>query len=1016
MKWISAAGLFVTLSILPAMPRDATPLQAMSRDVLPLQAMQQEELPLPDSVIRERVIRRADSLFNGGWWAGATGFLKLDSTRIRSVEISEREESINIHTDRQLVYAPVRESLIDSFASLIRQVLPLSHREYSIRLYSGGKNLRYYIPNYHRSDDRDRDRERSPWKWRRRSEPLAVNLSKEQPEDPLLSNINIALWHSHGWYYEPSLHRWEWQRARIFQTVEDLYPMAYTLPFLVPMLENAGATVLLPRERDWQKNGVVVDNNGSSGGSLYIGAEAAAESADSSGFAMGQPPYVDENPFRLGTYSVMECERDPTAAVQWIPEIPETGDYAVYVSYHASDDRATDARYRVHHSGGITEFAVNQQMGGGTWVYLGKFRFPAGIHPGQAKVVLTNQSRRRRNTVSADAVRFGGGMGQISRNGLTSNRPAYQEAARYYLQYAGFPDTLVWKLNDNNDYNDDYQSRGEWVNYLMGAPSGPSADRNARGLGIPVDLSLGFHTDAGITSGDTVIGTLGIYSTTFGGGYFPGGLSRMASRDLTDLVQTSIVEDLRAAYDPAWTRRAMWDRGYSEAYRPNVPAMLLELFSHQNFIDMRFGQEPQFRFDVSRAIYKGILSFLHAQYGIEEVVQPLPVDHFSAEVSGDTAILLRWKPRADPLEPTATASSYRIYTRINEQGAGNGRLVNDTFYILEDPVPDSIYSFRVTALNRGGESFSSEELSACIRSGSGGTLLVVCGFDRTGGPAWFNDTRYAGFMDIVDQGVPDGVDLHTVGSQYDFLKSSPWLDDDSPGHGASYADLESEVIPGNSFDFSFMHGRSIRNAGYSFSSVSDESVTAGIVSLDPYPVVDYLTGEERTVYLPKNDTVPRFRVWPPELLDRLQQYLSEGGRLLVSGAHIASDMHENNQDTVIGRSLKFQWRTGNASRTGRFYFMDPRFAPVQETFSFNTGIDPEQYTVEGADALEPFDTTAVTLIRYRENNMSAGVATGGGEGGVVALGFPFESIRGEKDRDLIMKKLIRYLMKTEEYE
>ena len=31
------------------------------------------------------------------------------------------------------------------------------------------------------------------------------------------------------------------------------------------------------------------------------------------------------------------------------------------------------------------------------------------------------------------------------------------------------------------------------LTYLVGAPSGPSADRNDRGLGIPVDLAFAFH-------------------------------------------------------------------------------------------------------------------------------------------------------------------------------------------------------------------------------------------------------------------------------------------------------------------------------------------------------------------------------------------------------------------------------------------------------------------------------------------------------------------------------------------
>ena len=32
------------------------------------------------------------------------------------------------------------------------------------------------------------------------------------------------------------------------------------------------------------------------------------------------------------------------------------------------------------------------------------------------------------------------------------------------------------------------------------------------GKGIPVDLSLGFHSDAGITPNDSIVGTLAIYT------------------------------------------------------------------------------------------------------------------------------------------------------------------------------------------------------------------------------------------------------------------------------------------------------------------------------------------------------------------------------------------------------------------------------------------------------------------------------------------------------------------------
>ena len=81
----------------------------------------------------------------------------------------------------------------------------------------------------------------------------------------------------------------------------------------------------------------------------------------------------------------------------------------------------------------------------------------------------------------------------------------------------------------------------------------------------------------------------------------------------------------------------MWDKAYFEAHVPEVPAMLLELLSHQNFADMRYGLDPRFRFTVSRAIYKGILRFLAFQYKQDCVIQPLPVDHFGSHSRGGTA-------------------------------------------------------------------------------------------------------------------------------------------------------------------------------------------------------------------------------------------------------------------------------------------------------------------------------------------------------------------------------------------
>lgn len=49
-----------------------------------------------------------------------------------------------------------------------------------------------------------------------------------------------------------------------------------------------------------------------------------------------------------------------------------------------------------------------------------------------------------------------------------SGYPRFTEGARYWLQYAGFPDTVYTQSKGVNDYTDDYKSRGVWVNYSGG--------------------------------------------------------------------------------------------------------------------------------------------------------------------------------------------------------------------------------------------------------------------------------------------------------------------------------------------------------------------------------------------------------------------------------------------------------------------------------------------------------------------------------------------------------------------
>lgn len=973
------------------------------------------------------------------WENPHTQWNHVGTIKIDSFYIIPEEQKIEILLSNPASYLPYREGMLQTTINSLIESLGRKFKDYEIKVNSDGKSLDKLIPNYYRkSIEIDPKRDKASSKDRM---PIVRNIHKDPPSHGLY-NKNIALWHSHGWYYEAKLDRWEWQRARLYSTVEDLFPMTFVLPYLVPMLENAGANIFLPRERDTQQYEVIVDNDSSANGSEIAIHISETETIYNSGFLNKDTLLVGENPFKLGSHLRFHSSVSDDQYLEYLPKFPEDGEYAVYASYVQGEDNVSDAKYTVFHAGGTTSFLVNQKIGGGTWIYLGTFYFNRGISEEYGSVRLSTKSEEN-GWITADAIKFGGGMGNIARKpanellpnqwslkagqkrqeGATqkshpdqfalkmSQKPRYMEGARYYLQYAGFPDTLVYSLNEGkNDYNDDYQSRGEWVNYLMGAPYGPNLNRHAPGLNIPIDLSLAFHTDAGVTPADSIIGTLGIYSSIRDDGAFPNGQSKMVNRDLTDIIQSEIVHDIRRQFNPKWTRRGLWDKEYSEAWRPNVPSMLLELLSHQNLTDMSYGHDPRFKFAVSRAIYKGMLKFLAYQNNVAYVVQPLPVDHCSIIKTGDKSILFSWKPVLDSLENTSLPTHYKVYRRVGNLGFDNGIPIKGTSINLELDEYDQIYSYKVTAINAGGESFPSEILSAGITKTKSPTILVVNAFDRVSAPSILEKGNFAGLAYWDDEGVPDKFDIGYTGQQYDFNRESKWLDDDSPGWGASYGNMEGKLIPGNSFDNIFIHGQSILEAGYSFVSTSDEAFANPDYDFSPYSTIDLIFGKEKTT---KTFSGELFKVFNEDMQKQIEEFTNDGGNVFASGAYISSD-HKINKDTIAQKFaedvLHFKWRTNHAARNGQVIATDNLDINFPGKLTFNTRYHPQIYKVEAPDGIEPAGEGALSAFRYNENNVSAGIAFNG-KYKTVILGFPFEAILSETERNGLMKNVLAYFHK-----
>lgn len=1021
-------------------------------------------------------IAQNDSLtlaVNSALLARIPAHLNPGGLRVNSVKADRSQKYARVSLNENFTYMPISREFIDTLTRMTRQSLPDSISDYRISLNVGNKSLAYYI---HKVD-------KLPEKYRH-NPGFVEEVHPVVTATRGMDNDIIALWHSHGRYYKNG--SWQWQRPVLFETIEDIYPMGYILPYVVPMLENAGAYVMLPRERDTNRYEVIVDNDTNDEGQIYsqpyykeVNAGSKWQTGELEGFIYDLPDFRDtENPFENGTYRQTTTQKGNKPSIAaWYADIPEDGEYAVYVSYKTLPESTTDARYTVNYSGGSKEFKVNQRMGGGTWVYLGTFPLESGYSDTEPVVTLTNLTDGQAGTiVTADAVKIGGGMGNIARSPrrsdiyydpstpdednsdeeeetdeegdtdeeitddtegdstesdditdhaeqsgdkteqsqavdnakkgpaprfTTSGMPRYLEGARYWLQWAGFPEYVYSPYHGSNDYKDDYTSRGHWVNYLAG---GSRVLPDNEGLGIPVDAAFALHTDAGKRDNDSFVGTLGIYFTQNGASY-KDGTPRINSRMLCDMVMQQITNDIRREYEPEWTRRSMWDKTYVEARVPEVPTTLIELMSHQNYADMMYGLDPNFRFTVSRAIYKGIARFMAERKDRKLIIQPLPVHDFMIRRTKTDHYRLSWKPTPDKLEPTAMPDRYVIMERSGDD-LGFHRIGETRSTHFDIKVTDhDIHSFYVVAANEGGSSFPSETLALKEGEDNRKPVLIVNGFTRVSAPGHYSTSSTAGFDSQEDFGVPYIKDISFSGHQTEFRRSA------GNSFGASSQSYVTNIIAGNTFDFPYVHGKSIAASGLGFVSASVGAIENGDVKLSEYETVDLILGKQKKTEIGKGKKGLYYQAFPESLQKELRKYVDKGGELIISGQYAASELTDMRSSTA-DRKFAAEILGVEGALTDSRHSGAMRDSSTGRQVKYNSTLNEHQYIVEKPDGIIPSESARTSeLYTFTDNGQRAGQITYHGRGKVALLTVPIESIADQESRNRVMGSILDKLSK-----
>lgn len=541
--------------------------------------------------------------------------------------------------------------------------------------------------------------------------------------DGFLSGKTVFLSPGHGWYYSDNLGRWATQRGVTNGLIEDDSNAELVSYFLLPYIQNAGALVFSARETDRAEDMIVVDEadgTDHSENGLYEEGGAWADTTSGKGFGRTVFPIeVGDNVMENGVYRY--AQTGTASWARWTAHFEEDGSRHVYVSYKTYTDRAEEAIYTVNHAGGSTEVTVNQKHHGSTWVDLGKFYFKKGLSKERGSVELNrNDNSSAGSIIIADAVKFGGGMGVLSRSGTVSAKPRWEEAAKVNIQFLGAPESVYQTMDTEN--GSDVTARSRWAAWENEADFDDS-------------VYLSWHSN-GYNGNSRGLSTY-IYSPNGPGeGYYPGSATE-GSPSMGEKVHDRILSAVQALYDPMWDEvgGGMYSAYFGElnpTYNGEMPACLVELAFHDNVDDAAMLKDPKFRDIAARAAYQGIVDYFADRDEIDPLYLPSPPKKVAAKTKVGGDVVVSWEAaQTDASFHTGhPATGFIVYTSKDGYGFNSGIDVGNvsehTFSTLE--LGEKVF-FRVVAYNGGGVSFPSVT-TGTIPQVNGSQILVVDGFER----------------------------------------------------------------------------------------------------------------------------------------------------------------------------------------------------------------------------------------------------------------------------------------------
>jgi hypothetical protein len=205
---------------------------------------------------------------------------------------------------------------------------------------------------------------------------------------------------------------------------------------------------------------------------------------------------------------------------------------------------------------------------------------------------------------------------------------------------------------------------------------------------------------------------------------------------------------------------------------------------------------------------------------------------------------------------------------------------------------------------------------------------------------------------------------------------------------------------GNTFDYPMAHGRILAEKGYSYISANAYAID----TIVGYDAVDLIMGKQKTTIL---GTDTSFQCFTPKLQTILTAYLKSKGRLLISGAHFASDMKSDSEKSFAKKQLHCTYRCDHGSKNGSVRVNNRQLKTGK--YQFNVSPNEERIHTENPECILPTNG-GIGIATYGDTNMNAAVAYDGTKdrkGKTLCWAFMLES---SKDFDTLYGNSIDWLL------